>query len=160
MNVPLLPLSLILSLFSLSPVFLSQPHLLLPTTFSVCFNNFPCNAFPSKHDICPCFSAAYSHLVVIIIFIRNLYTGCHTSIITSEVNSPFLYVGRMVLQGDCFNPLLLNLCFKRSVQHINVQRYSQFGPSTWYCPRSSFVIFHLFQFADDAAVSSCQEQEN
>ena len=38
--------------------------------------------------------------------IRNLYTDFHTSIITSQFSSPFLHVGRRVLQGDCLSPLL------------------------------------------------------
>ena len=41
--------------------------------------------------------------------IRNLYTDFHTSIITSNFNSPFLNLGRGVLQGDCLTPSLFNL---------------------------------------------------
>ena len=92
--------------------------------------------------------------------IRNLYTDFHTSIITSNFNSPFLIVGRGVLQGDCLSPLLFNLCLNTFIQHIKVEKYSQFGFSTSHGPGSSFVPIHWFQFADDAAVISGQEQEN
>ena len=92
--------------------------------------------------------------------IRNLYTDFHTSIITSNFNSPFLNVGRGVLQGDCLNPLLFNLCLNIFIQHIKVEKYSQFGFSPSHGPGSSFIPIHWFQFADDAAVISGQEQEN
>ena len=92
--------------------------------------------------------------------IRNLYTDFHTSIITSEFNSPFPHVGRGVLQGDCLSPLLFNLCLNTFIQHIKAEKYNQFGFSTSYGPRSSFVPLHWFQFADDAAVLSGQEQES
>ena len=46
------------------------------------------------------------------------------------------------------------------IQHIKEESYSQFGFSTSYGSRSSFVPIHWFQFADDAAVISGHEQEN
>ena len=92
--------------------------------------------------------------------IRNLYTDFHTYVITSQFRSPFLHVGRGVLQGDCLSPLLFNLCLNTLIQHINEEKYSQFGFSASYGPGSSFVPIHLFQFADDAAVISGHKQEN
>ena len=92
--------------------------------------------------------------------IRNLYTDFHTYIITSQFRSPFLHVGRGVLQGDCLSPLLLNLCLNIFIQHIKEEKYSQFGFSASYGPGSSFVPIHWFQFADDAAVISGNELEN
>ena len=92
--------------------------------------------------------------------IRNLYTDFYTSIITSQFNSPFLHVGRGVLQGDCLSPLLFNLCLNTFIQHIKEEKYSQFGLSTSYDSGSSFVPIHWFQFADDAAVISGHEQDN
>ena len=65
-----------------------------------------------------------------------------------------------VLQGDCFSPLLFNLCLNTFIQHIKEEKYSPCGFSTSYGPGSSFVPIHLFQFADDAAVISGHEQEN
>ena len=45
------------------------------------------------------------------ILIKSLYTNFKTSIITSSFNTPFITVGRGVLQGDCLSPLLFNLLF-------------------------------------------------
>ena len=78
-----------------------------------------------------------------------------TSIITSEFRTPFISVGRGVLQGDCLSPLLFNMCFNTFIQHIKSDKYRQFG--------FSFKLLnpiHWFQFADDAAVISSQESEN
>ena len=43
--------------------------------------------------------------------IKSLYTDFHTAIITSDFSTPFIQVGRGVLQGDCLSPLLFNMCF-------------------------------------------------
>ena len=43
--------------------------------------------------------------------VKSLYTDCKTSILTKEFRTPFISVGRGVLQGDCLRPLLFNLCF-------------------------------------------------
>ena len=87
--------------------------------------------------------------------IEILYTDFKTSIITSEFRTPFISVGRGVLQGDCLSPLLFNMCFNTFIQHIKSDKYRQFG--------FSFKLLnpiHWFQFADDAAVISSQESEN
>ena len=87
--------------------------------------------------------------------IESLYTDFKTSIITSEFRTPFISVGRGVLQGDCLSPLLFNMCFSTFIQHIKCDKYRQFG--------FSFKLLnpiHWFQFADDAAVISSQESEN
>ena len=87
--------------------------------------------------------------------IESLYTDFKTSIITSEFRTPFISVGRGVLQGDCLSPLLFNMCFNTFIQHIKCDKYRQFG--------FSFKLLnpvHWFQFADDAAVISSQESEN
>ena len=87
--------------------------------------------------------------------IKSLYTDFKTAIITSEFQTPFISVGRGVLQGDCLSPLLFNMCFNTFIQHINAEKYRQFG--------FSFQLLnpvHWFQFADDAAVITSQESEN
>ena len=43
--------------------------------------------------------------------VKSLYTDFKTSILTKEFRTPFISVGRGVLQGDCLRPLLFNLCF-------------------------------------------------
>ena len=87
--------------------------------------------------------------------IKNLYTHFKTSIITSQFQTPFLTVGRGVLQGDCLSPLLFNMCFNTFIQHIKAEKYSQFGFSF-----KMLNPIHWFQFADDAAVITSQESEN
>ena len=98
----------------------------------------------------------YHHIPEHIKFvIKSLYTDFQTSIITSEFRTPFISVGRGVLQGDCRSPLLFNMCFNTFIQHIKAEKYRQFG--------FSFKLLnpiHWFQFADDAAVITGQESEN
>ena len=43
--------------------------------------------------------------------VKSPYTDFKTSILTKEFRTPFISVGRGVLQGDCLRPLLFNLCF-------------------------------------------------
>ena len=87
--------------------------------------------------------------------IKSLYTDFKTSVITSEFRTPFITVGRGVLQGDCLSPLLFNMCFNTFIQHIKADKCRQFG----------FMFnflnpIHWFQFADDAAVITGQDYEN
>ena len=87
--------------------------------------------------------------------IKSLYTDFKTSVITSEFRTPFITVGRGVLQGGCLSPLLFNMCFNTFIQHIKADKYRQFG----------FMFnflnpIHWFQFADDAAVITGQDYEN
>ena len=51
--------------------------------------------------------------------IESLYTDFKTSIITSEFRTPFISVGRGVLQGDCLSPLLFNMCFNTFIQGVS-----------------------------------------
>ena len=87
--------------------------------------------------------------------IKSLYTDFKTSIITSGFRTPFISVGRGVLQGDCLSPLLFNMCFNTFIQHIKADKYRQFG---FTC--NFLNPIHWFQFADDAAVITDQECEN
>ena len=59
--------------------------------------------------------------------IRSLYTDFQTSIITEEFSTPFITVGRGVLQGDCLSPLLFNMTVNTFIQHIKSQKYRQLG---------------------------------
>ena len=87
--------------------------------------------------------------------INSLYTNFKTSIITSNFNTPFIQVGRGVLQGDCLSLLLFNLCFNTFLQHIKSEKYQQLGFSY-----KLLNPIHWFQYADDAAVITSQESEN
>ena len=92
--------------------------------------------------------------------IRSLYTDFQTSIITEEFCTPFITVGRGVLQGDCLSPLLFNMTFNTFIQHIKSQKYRQLG--FWNTIENGITLnpLHWFQFADDAAVISGGEKEN
>ena len=43
--------------------------------------------------------------------IKSLYADFHTAVIISDFSTPFMHVGRDVLQGDCLSPLLFNMSF-------------------------------------------------
>ena len=88
--------------------------------------------------------------------IRSLYTNFQTYIITEKFSTPFITVGRGVLQGDC----LFNMSFNTFVQHIKSESFLQFG--FWKSNKTGIPCnpTHWFQFADDVAVISSQEKEN
>ena len=86
------------------------------------------NAFGKVHHNLIQSVLGYHHIPQHIqLMIKSLYTNFKTSIITSDFNTPFVEVGRGVLQGDCLSPLLFNLCFNTFIQHIKSQKYQQFG---------------------------------
>ena len=89
------------------------------------------------------------------LLIRSLYSNFQTSIITDSFQTPFIKVGRGVLQGDSLSPLTFNLCFNTFIHYISEQKFKQFGFSA-----SSLLPIHWFQFADDAAVITGLENEN
>ncbi|CAB4025975.1 Hypothetical predicted protein, partial [Paramuricea clavata] len=78
--------------------------------------------------------------------IKSLYTDFNTAFITSEFSTPFITIGRGVLQGDCINTF---------IQHIKSDKYRQFGFIT-----NLLNPVHWFQFADDPEVISAQDSEN
>ena len=84
--------------------------------------------------------------------VQSLYSDFKISIITSEFSTPYIPVGRGVLQGDCLSPLLFNMCFRTFIQHIKSEKYRQFGFSL-----SNVCLYlnpvHWFQFADDVLSS-------
>ncbi len=114
------------------------------------------NAFGEVHHNLITSVLDYHHIPEHVkLIIKSLYTDFKTSIITSEFRTPFILVGRGVLQGDCLSPLLFNMCFNTFIQHIKTEKYHQFGFSFQFVNP-----IHGFQFADDAAVISSQESEN
>ena len=89
------------------------------------------------------------------LLVRSLYSNFQTSIITNSFQTPYITVGRGVLQGDCLSPLTFNLCFNTFIRYISDQKFKQFGFNV-----SSIHPIHWFQFADDAAVITSLEHEN
>ncbi len=82
------------------------------------------NAFGEVHHNLIKSVLGYHHIPDHIqLIIESLYTNFKTSIITSNFNTPFIQVGRGVLQGDCLSPLLFNLCFNTFIQHIKSEKY-------------------------------------
>ena len=75
---------------------------------------------------------------------------------TSHFKTPFIKVGRGVLQGDCLSPLTFNTCFNTFIQYIQSQNFQQLG----FKFKANFEPRHWFQFADDASVISGAEHEN
>ena len=59
--------------------------------------------------------------------IVSLYTDFHSCIISENFSSPAIPFKRGVLQGDCFSPLIFNLCFNTFIQFIKQEKYMQFG---------------------------------
>ena len=88
--------------------------------------------------------------------IQSLYTNFQTSIITEQFSTPFITIGRGVVQGDSLSPLLFNMSFNTFIQHIKSEKCSQLG--FWKFNKTGIPCnpIHWFQFADDAA----KEKEN
>ena len=117
------------------------------------------NAFGEVHHNLIYEVLRYHHIPDhIISLIKSLYTGFQTSSITSNFQTPYIPIRKGILQGDCLSPLLFNLCFNTFIQHIKAPEYRQFG-FLIDCHKSLSPV-HWFQFADDAAVISGQENEN
>ena len=92
--------------------------------------------------------------------IGSLYSNFQTSIIAEQFNTPFITIGRGVLQGDSLSPLLFNMSFNTFIQHIKSEKYTQLG--FWNLNKIGIPCnpIHWFQFADDAAVITSQDKQN
>ena len=114
------------------------------------------NAFGEVHHSLLPEVLKYHHVPTHIqLLIRSLYSNFQTSIITSSFQTPYIAVGRGVLQGDCLSPLTFNLCFNTFIRYISAKKLKQFGFAI-----SPIHPIYWFQFADDAAVITSLEQEN
>ena len=87
--------------------------------------------------------------------ILSLYLNFLTSILTNTFQTPFITVGRGVLQGGCSSPLTFKLCFNTFIQYISDKKFKQFSFTV-----SSLYHTHWFQYADDAVVITGLENEN
>ena len=88
--------------------------------------------------------------------VKDLYSNFNTTIMTSHFETPFIKVGRGVLQGDCLSPLTFNMCFNTFIQYIKSQNFQQLG----FKFKANVEPRHWFQFADDVSVISGTEHEN
>ena len=114
------------------------------------------NAFDEVHHNLISEVLTYHHISDHIqILISSLYSNFQTSIISNSFKTPFISVGRGVLQGDCLSLLTFNLCFNTFINYISAQKFYQFGFSI-----GSLSPVHWFQFAADAAVITSLEKEN
>ena len=114
------------------------------------------NAFGEVHHNLISEVLKYHHIPDHIqILLSSLYSNLQTSIISNSCQTPFISVGRGVLQGDCLSPLTFNLYFNTFINYISTQTFNQFGFSI-----GSLSPVHWFQIADDAAVITSLEKEN
>ena len=86
----------------------------------------------------------------------NLYSDFYISIITKDFCTEYIRVGKGVLQGDSFSPLIFNMLINTFVQCIRAEQYTNFG----YRTSELFTPRNWFQFADDAASVTSLESEN
>ena len=88
--------------------------------------------------------------------ISDLYSGFTTSVTTTSYSTPFIPVGKGVLQGDCLSPLLFNMIFNTFITSVKSKEFEQLGYrySQHLSPR------HWYQFADDAAIVTGQQYKN
>ena len=82
------------------------------------------NAFGEVHHNLIKSVLGYHHILE---HIQNMINSVYTNFKTSNFNTPFIQVGRGVLQEDCLSPLLFNLCFNTFLQHIKSEKYQQFA---------------------------------
>ena len=80
------------------------------------------NAFGEVHHILISEVLKYHHVPdQIQLLIQSLYSNFQTFIVTESFQTPFITVGRGVLQGDCLIPLTFNLCFNTFIRYISVK---------------------------------------
>ena len=115
------------------------------------------NAFSEMHHNLIDTVLKYHHIPDgVIKIIRSLYSDFHITILTNSFSCDFIKVGKGVLQGDCFSPLIFNMVMNTFIQYIRNQYFQQFG----YQFLKHFTPRHWLQFADDAAAITGQESEN
>ena len=77
--------------------------------------------------------------------IRSLYTNFNTSILTYDLHTLFITVGRGVLQGYCLSPFLFNLCFNTFIQHIKSDKFCQCGQWHSLCSQTNSHVSVCWQ---------------
>ena len=59
--------------------------------------------------------------------ISNPYNDFYTTMMTSQCQTPFIRIGKGVLQGDFLSPLLFNMCFNTYLQYVKSSDFQQLG---------------------------------
>ena len=85
-----------------------------------------------------------------------MYSDFYITILTNSFSSDYIKIGKGVLQGDCFSPLIFNMVMNTLMQYIRNEFFQQFG----YQLLKHFIPRHWLQFADDAVANTGQESEN
>ena len=88
--------------------------------------------------------------------IGKLYNSFHISVITADFKTCYMKVNNGVLQGDCLSPLLFNMVINTFINSIKEETFVNFGVRVI----DGFRPRNWFQFADDAAATTCLECEN
>ena len=88
--------------------------------------------------------------------IRSLYSDFHITILTNSFSSDYIKIGKGVIQGDCFSPLIFDIVMNAFIQYIRNEFFQQFG----YQFLKHFIPKHWLQFADNAAAIAGQEMES
>ena len=75
----------------------------------------------------------------------------------NSFSSDYIKIGKGVLQGDCFSPLIFNMVMNTFIQYIQNKFFQQFG----YQFLKHFIPRHYWlQFAENAVAITGQESEN
>ena len=56
--------------------------------------------------------------------VKDLYMNFSISISTEDFKTPFIRIGKGVLQGDCLSTLLFNLCFNTFIKYVKDKKYT------------------------------------
>ena len=63
----------------------------------------------------------------VISIIRSLYSDFHITILTSSYSSDYIKIGKGVIRGHCFSPLIFNMVMNTLIQYIRNKFFQQFG---------------------------------
>ena len=88
--------------------------------------------------------------------ILEMYRGFYVPIGTMDYTTCPIKLERGVLQGDCFSPLLFNLCFNTLIQTVKQRKVNCLG----YVYDYTLQPRHWLQFADDTATATSCVQDN
>ena len=99
----------------------------------------------------------YHHLPAEIkTLIIDYYDNHAISVGMDDYSTEPIIVGKGVLQGDCLTPLLFKMIVNTLVKSIDHERKIR---CMGYSSAETFLPCHLFQFADDSAITTSTEKD-